>query len=250
MRTFLIVLGIAVLGTLTACDQTEPDPILEALSSPSPFVEVETPLPTETPTATPLPPRVLTVCLGQEPSSLFLYGDTTSAAQSVRQAIYDGPFDVYNYETTPVILEKLPSLADGDAFLQPVEVSPGTLIVDNAGNWVALAEGVSYRPSGCTNADCAVSYSGAEPVMIDALVAQFHLLPEIQWSDGTALTAGDSVYSYQLLKSLYAGVPSELLRFTQSYQALDELTAEWVSIPGYQSEYATHFFTPLPEHLW
>ena len=150
MRTFLIVFGIAVLGTLTACDRTEPAPISEALSSPSPVDVDETPLPTVTPTATPLPPRVLTVCLGQEPSSLFLYGDTTSAAQSVRQAIYDGPFDIYNYEPQPVILEKLPSLADGDAFLLPVEVSPGTLIVDNDGNWVTLAEEINYRPSGCT----------------------------------------------------------------------------------------------------
>ena len=250
MRTFLIVFGIAVLGTLTACDRTEPAPISEALNSPSPVDVDETPLPTVTPTATPLPPRVLTVCLGQEPSSLFLYGDTTSAAQSVRQAIYDGPFDIYNYEPQPVILEKLPSLADGDAFLQPVEVSPGTLIVDNDGNWVTLAEGINYRPSGCTSSDCAVNYSGTEPVMLDALVAQFRLLPGIHWSDGNALTANDSVYSYQLLKNLYAGVPPELLRFTQSYQALDDLTVEWVSIPGYQSEYETYFFTPLPEHLW
>ena len=250
MRTFFIVLGIAVLGTLTACDRTESVSISEALSSPSPVVANETHLPTETPTATPVPPRVLTVCLGQEPSSLFIYGDTTSAAQSIRQAIYDGPFDVYNYELQPVILEKLPSLADGDAYFQPVEAAPGTLIFDNDGNWVALAEGVNYRPSGCTSADCAVSYSGAEAVMLDALVVQFRLLPGIQWSDGTALTAGDSVYSYQLLKSLYAGIPSELLRFTQSYQALDDLTVEWVSIPGYQSVYQSHFFIPLPEHLW
>jgi peptide/nickel transport system substrate-binding protein len=192
----------------------------------------------------------MTVCFGQEPSSLFLYGDTTSAAQSIRQAIYDGPFDFYNYEIVPVILEKLPSMADGDAFLRPVEVSPGNLIVDNQGNWIALAEGVSYRPSGCTSSDCAVSFTGEEPVMLDKLVAQFRIKPGIQWSDGTSLMAQDSVYSYQILKQLYAGAPSKLIQFTDTYQAIDDLTVEWVGVPGYQGIYQTHFFSPLPLHLW
>jgi peptide/nickel transport system substrate-binding protein len=193
---------------------------------------------------------VLSVCLGPEPSSLFLYGDTTSAAQSIRQAIYDGPFDVYNYEIEPVILEKKPSLADGDARLRPIEVTPGTLIVDSDGNWVALAEGVTYRPSGCTQPDCAISYTGEAPVLMDELIAQFSLLPGIKWSDGIPLTAHDSVYAYQVLKELYEGVPSELIRYTRQYHALDDLTVEWVGIPGYQSVYEMHFLTPFPQHLW
>jgi peptide/nickel transport system substrate-binding protein len=254
MRIYFIALFIVVFGTLTACNQQEtPDLVSEILASSTIAAEVpptDVLAPPATPTATPLPPRVLTVCLGQEPTSLFLYGDTTSAAQSVRQAIYDGPFDVYNYEIQPVILEKLPSLADGDAFLRPVEVSPGTLIVDADGNWVALEEGVNYRPSGCTDSNCSLDYTGTETVLLDELVAQFRLLPNIQWSDGTSLTAQDSVYSYQVLKALYAGVPSELLRYTRSYQATGELSVEWVGIPGYQSVYETHFFTPFPQHLW
>ncbi|HBY08683.1 MAG TPA: hypothetical protein DEH22_13205 [Chloroflexi bacterium] len=250
MRIFIIVLSIVIIGTLTACNGQEPAPVSEVLVSPGAASPTKSYVPEVTPTATSLPPRVLTVCLGSEPASLFLYGDTTSAAQSIRQAIYDGPFDIYNYEVQPVILEKLPSLADGDAYLQPVEVQPGDLMMDNEGHWVALAEGVTYRPSECTSLDCAVSYTGEEPVLMDQLVARFRLLPGIEWSDGTALTASDSVYSYQVLGALYGSVPSELLRFTQSYQALDEQTVEWVGIPGYQSVYEMHFFTPLPQHIW
>jgi peptide/nickel transport system substrate-binding protein len=254
MRIYLIALVIAVLGTLTACNQQEiSDPVSEILAPPTSLDEgahTDVPLPLITPTVTPLPPRVLTVCMGQEPASLFLYGDTTSAAQGVRQAIYDGPFDVYNYEIQPVILEKLPSLTDGDAFLRPIEVIPGSLIIDAEGNWVVLEEGVNYRPSGCTSSDCVLSYTGDEPVMLDELVAQFRLLPGIRWSDGTVLTVHDSVYSYQVLKALYAGVPSDLLRVTRSYLAIDDLSVEWVSVPGYQNVFETHFFTPLPQHLW
>lgn len=251
MRTYFIVVIIFFLGTLTACNQQETvTSISEVYVSPSPEAVTNVPQPSVTPFATSMPPRVLTVCLGQEPSSLFLYGDTTSAAQSVRQAIYDGPFDVYNYELAPVILEKMPSLENGDAHLQTVEVIPGTLIIDNDGNWVALEEGVIYRPSSCTSPDCALEYTGDAPVLLDELVVQFRLLPDIQWSDGLPLTAHDSVYAFQVLQELYAGVPSELIRLTQSYRALDDLTVEWVGIPGYQNVYEKHFLSPFPQHLW
>ena len=250
MRIKLVLLAFFLFGTLTACNQQNPAPIDDLLNSSTPTVIEDTPVPSLTPSATPLPPRIMSVCIGEEPSSLFLYGDTTSSAQGIRQAIYDGPFDVFNFEITPVILEKMPSLADGDAFLRPVEVAPGTLIVDTQGDWVALAEGVSYRPSGCASSECAVDFTGDEPVILDELVAQFRLLPGIRWSDGTMLTAHDSVYSFEVLQSLYTGVPSELIRYTQSYQALDDLTVEWVGVPGYQSVYETHFLTPLPQHLW
>jgi peptide/nickel transport system substrate-binding protein len=254
MRKLFIFLIVILIGTLTACNGGEPTLLPENLVSPGLPTATET-LSTEsliklTPTETPLPPRVLSICLGLEPSSLFLYGDTTSAAQSVRQAIYDGPFDIYNYEVTPVILEKIPSLADGDAFLRPVEVTPGTLILDTDGNWVALSEGITYRPTGCNQPDCAISYTGEDLVVMDELVAQFRLLPGVEWSDGIPLTARDSVYAYQVLKELYAGVPSELIRYTRQYLAQDELTIEWAGIPGYQSVYEMHFFTPFPQHLW
>ena len=247
----VVVLGMLLSVVLTACGQPGAETPADAATAPaSTPVPSATLPPTALPPPTPLPPRVLSICLGAEPSSLFLYGDTTSSAQSVRQAIYDGPFDFYSYEIQPVILEKIPSLADGDAAFRPVEVVPGTLIVDTDGNWVALDDDVRYRPSGCFSTDCAQAYAGDAPVTMDELAVQFRLLPDLRWSDGTPLTAYDSVYSYFVFRQLYGETPPETLRFTQSYQALDDLTAEWVGIPGYQGEYQTHFFTPLPQHLW
>ena len=202
-------------------------------------------------TLLPTPARLLTICLGREPTSLFYYDATSTAAKDILAAVYDGPVDIRNYIAHPVILEKLPSLTDGDALLQPVQVKAGDLIADSSGNPVNLEAGVEYRPSGCSEIACAQRYTGDQPVQMDQLVLAFKLLAGIQWSDSTPLTSADSVYSYELARSLYPAAQPELILRTQSYRALDDLSVEWIGLPGYQDGiYHTKFFTPLPQHAW
>lgn len=211
----------------------------------------EAPTPTGAELPVPAEPRVLTVCLGQEPASLFLYGDSSQSARAVRQAIYDGPLDIPAYEPVPVILETLPTLAGGDVRFEPVTVQPGQGLVDSAGMQVSLAEGVRYFPAGCADAGCAVVYSGQEPVQVDQQVVLFRLRPGLTWSDGTRLGADDSVYSYEVAKALYPRARPDLIARTSSYQALDETSVEWRGAPGFRySGYLAGFFTPLPRHAW
>jgi peptide/nickel transport system substrate-binding protein len=201
--------------------------------------------------ATPTPARLLTICMGQEPASLFLYGDASVAARSIRQAIYDGPFDSLNFDSSPVILEKKPSLAGGDAKLETASVQAGSPVVDSSGKLTRLEEGVSYLPAGCNGADCAATYAGTEPVQMEQLVVRFTLRGGLQWSDGAALTADDSVYSFEVARGLYPVARGDLIDYTQSYKVLDERSVEWRGIPGYRfAGYATAFFTPLPRHAW
>src|SRR5919109_1039165 len=89
----------------------------------TPFI-ANTPTPTPPVTATPTT-RSLTICLGEEPNTLYPYGNLNPAARSVLSAIYDGPMDVIEYRYEPIILEKIPSLEDGDAQVSPVSVSAG-----------------------------------------------------------------------------------------------------------------------------
>jgi peptide/nickel transport system substrate-binding protein len=202
-------------------------------------------------TPSPMPPRLLTICMGQEPSSLFLYNDSSLAARVVRQAIYDGPFDVVNFDPLPVILEKKPTLANGDLAVVQVTVQPGSFIVSNDGKSVSLGEGVVYRPTGCSEATCAQIYTGQDPIQMDQLVVRFRLRAELQWSDGAPLTADDSQYSFEVAKSLFPRARPDLVAHTFSYQALDNLVVEWRGIPGYRdADYAMNFFTPLPRHIW
>jgi len=189
--------------------------------------------------------------LGQEPASLFLYGDSSQSARAVRQAIYDGPLDILAYEPAPVILENLPTLAGGGVRFEPATVQPGEELVDSGGKQVSLAEGVSFLPAGCADFSCAVIYSGQEPAQVDQQIVEFRLLPGLTWSDGTPLRADDSVYSFEAAQSLYPRARADLIVRTYSYRALDETTVEWRGIPGFRySGYLAGFFTPLPRHAW
>lgn len=211
-------------------------------------------LPTYTPTPPILPTpalRSLTVCLGEEPTTLYLYGGLNASARSVLSAIYDGPMDVSNYEYEAVILEKIPSLEDGDAQVNPVTVRGGEQVVNSSGAVVSLDTGVRVRPSGCRNDNCAINYDGSSNIQMDQMVVTFTMLEGLMWSDGEPLTANDSVFSFNLAANANTPVSKFLMDRTQTYETGDDVTIQWWGLPGYiDTEYYTNFWTPLPEHQW
>lgn len=243
LRPFWLLL--LLLAAALACNYQPVQPPSAPPSSP------DTPVPTLVQTDAPAAERLLTICMGQEPASLFLYADASAAARSIRQAIYDGPFDVVNFDFSPVILESKPTLAAGDVLLEPIQVQPGSPVVDASGNLAQLGEGTQVLPAGCNDPACAVAFTGTAPVQMDQMVVRFKLRPGLTWSDGAPLTADDSIYSYEVARALYPNARAELIDRTQSYQALDAQTVEWRGLPGYRDPaYPAIFFTPLPRHAW
>lgn len=201
-----------------------------------------TPIPSLTPTATTVPTGPLTVCLGAEPDSLYLYGPASDAATLIREVVYDGPIDTRGYGVQPVILEELPTLENGGARLETVFVPEGQYVFDTDGNVVRLRSGITVHPAGCFDDSCALTYERPEspevevaptatpdqtlpsyatpppaprPTLppnagleMDQLQAAFRLLPGLTWSDGEPLTAADSVFSYDLAR--HAQIPPRL----------------------------------------
>jgi peptide/nickel transport system substrate-binding protein len=204
---------------------------------------------TPTPQPVEVGPRTLVICQGEEPETLYIYDDPTLAAQHVQEAIYDGPIDNRSYGYQPVILEKLPSLADGDAVIQTVIVETGDLVVDDVGAPVTLEEGILIRPAGCYSSECAVAFDG-NPVEMEQLAVTFRLKEGILWSDGEPLTAYDSVYSFDILKDPDTPADRFTIHRTASYEALDGYTIVWTGLPGFRDgNYFVNFWSPLPEHL-
>ena len=122
MRRFVLTLSglLIALAGLAACGSAT-----ATISPPVPATPRSV-----TPSATAIPPRALTVCLGQEPTSLFPVNNPSSSARAVLAAVYEGPIDTNSYGYQPVILKDLPSLANGDAQLFQKSVYVGDEVVD------------------------------------------------------------------------------------------------------------------------
>lgn len=234
---FKIVIFLFIIFFLFSCQDlpgTRPTATMEPLATP-----------------TPEPQKLLTICLGQEPSSLYIYKGNSRSMWSVLEAIYDGPIDTREYQSVPVILEKIPSIQDGDAVLQPIPVQAGDLVVDSKGELISLAAGSIVLPSGCTSSDCAMTWDGETPLTMDRMVVNYRIKPGITWSDGQPLKASDSVYSYNLAADPATPVNKRAIDATTSYQALDDRTVQWIGKPGRLSrDLSVFFWIPLPEHAW
>src|SRR5690606_37961989 len=69
------------------------------------------------------------------------------------------------------------------------------------------------------------------------------------WSDGTPVTAEDSVFSFQVAGSRATPALDGQVRYTAEYEAVDERTVRWTGLPGYlDPAYMTHVWRPLPSH--
>ncbi len=238
-KTISIILMIFI---VSACSITQS-------KTETPPLATFTPLPV-TPTAT-LNPRSLTVCLGQEPNTLYPYGGPNEAARSVLAAVNDGPIDTIGYEYQAVIITQMPSLKNGDAEIVSTSVQLNSQVVDADGNLVTLKQGVRVRPTACRTDDCVITYDGTTPLEMDQMVVNFHLRPDLTWSDGTPVTSDDSVYAFALASDPSAVSNQYLIDRTLTYEATDPQTVQWWGKPGFfDPAYFTNFWAPAPRHVW
>ena len=214
-------------------------PTIELTATPIP-----SPTATSTPTATPEPPKEIRICVGQEPISLYLYGqDPSLATTAVHHALYENLTTTLGYDYQPQGLEKLPSLTEGEATINPVEVNRGDRVVTLGGNATELIEGVSV-----INAAGEIVAFDGRPIMMSQMVVEFTLKPLV-WADGTPVTAADSVYSFQLDADPITPGSKFKIERTTSYEAVNDLTVRWTGLPGFNDpEYITNAWPPLPQH--
>ena len=210
----------------------------------------ETPL--VTPTATEQPPKVLNVCTSSLPENLFPYDvPQTQVEENILALIQDPVFELVDGELQPILLQQVPTFENSGIRLEAVTVQGGQTVVDARGELVVMKQGVSYRPSGCRQADCAITWDGQTPVEMDQMSIEFEFKEGLNWSDGTPLTAADSVFSFKLASDPGAPGLSWEEERTSSYTALNEDVLRWVGKPGFAAaEISRFFWNPLPAHLF
>jgi len=203
-------------------------------------------MPTLVPTASPTPvPIVLTVCLPEEPDSLYLYGADSLASQHVWQALYDGPYDSRGYTHQPVILPQLPSLAAGSAAIQVVDAPMGERVLSADGDVVSLAPGIVVRDA---SGERVTATDAAIPMQ--QMVVTFTLRSDVYWSDGALLTAEDSVFSFQVAGDPATPGDKVLVERTAEYRSAGNQIVVWRGVPGFlDHHYALNFWHPLPRHV-
>ncbi|MBN1812683.1 MAG: hypothetical protein JXA14_12675 [Anaerolineae bacterium] len=243
-QTILSVLAVTTL-LLAACT---PQIVTVQVTVP-PETVVVTATPTRAPRPTPPGPKTLTICVVGEPDTLYLYGGSQiEATQHLMEAIYDGPIDYRDYVYHPVILQKLPSLDDGDATIRTVNVRTGSTVVNAAGEVVSLAEGMLVHPAGCRTQECAVEFDG-ESLQMDKMEATFLLREDVTWSDGEPLTADDSAFAFEVASDSATPGRRYLVERTGQYYAQGDWRVKWIGLPGFvPPTYFLNFFAPLPRH--
>lgn len=164
------------------------------------------------------------------PEDLLPYQPSPSEqrrAAPVSELLFPSPILAYGsgYTTTGV-LEQIPTVQNGG-----IEVRKADVYLDVAGNITTTTTTVITQ--------------------VDQLVVTFRWNPRLAWSDGTPLTAADSVFAYELAK---AAPPSEEARaqldLTLAYEQVDEHTTRATLKPDRTGP--TSFLTywlPLPLHL-
>lgn len=191
----------------------------------------------------------LVIAISSEPGTLYVFDQFGGPGFEVLAAIFDGPVDLvspdYLDEFRPVILQKLPSLDDGDALLNEVTVDDGDLVLDAQRHVITLAPGAQIINS----AGELIEFDGT-PVYMNQLQVTFTLLDDIYWNDGQPLTAGDSLFGYQT--DCHPDTPSDKTQCdrTAEYVAPNDHTAVWTGIPGWMDPaFVQRFWMPLPEHV-
>ena len=239
-KAWVFVALFIVTAVLAACRSPEPPP-QEVTRIVTQVVEL-TPAP---PTPGPARPKELVICMAQEPSTVYVYGETMLTAQAIRHAIYTNYITNLSYDYQADGLEKIPSLADGDAVVNVVTVVAGDVVrrADDSVGPLAVGDAL-VAADGRT-----VTFDGA-PIDTNQMVVNFTMRPTV-WSDGTPVSAADSVYSFNLAAAPDTTAPKYVIERTAAYEATGALSTRWTGLPGFtDSTYFINFWQPLPEHLW
>lgn len=199
----------------------------------------------------PAAPKDLIVCQAQEPDTMYPAGGSMLAARAVQHALWTSQYTTLSFGYQPVGIEKMPSLADGDAVINVVDAVAGDMVIDTSSNAVALEEGVEV-----VNADGETVVFDGTPVPMEQMVVDFAIV-ERSWSDGEPVTSEDYLYTFEVNADPDTPSTKFTVDRTASYEANGDLGVTWTGIKGFlDSTYFTNAIiggdgqSVYPQHAW
>jgi peptide/nickel transport system substrate-binding protein len=170
------------------------------------------------------------VALSDRPSGAFPYPETASdrrVSAPLIELLFPSPVLPFSYSyTTTGVLERIPSFENGD-----VEIRDASVYLDAAGNITTTVTDVITD--------------------VEQLAVTYRWNEALSWSDGTPVTADDSVFAYEVSREAPQNAEMrELLAQVVDYEKVDDHTTRAILQPDYFGPtYFRTFWTPLPRHL-
>jgi ABC-type transport system substrate-binding protein len=172
----------------------------------------------------------IVVALSQEPASLFSLVENAFVAQLAYSFISGWSTESENYDFKAVLLKSIPTLENGGAVLNTVEVKAGDKVVDANGDPVELAKGVKVKDADGNE----VEFDGTTPIKMPQLVVTSSFLDGTAFSDGQPLTKADLELSDKIRCDKVSGATAFITcDRTASIEYPDDLTAVFTLLPGY-----------------
>lgn len=168
--------------------------------------------------------------LTSEPSDLLPYHNDSADERitaPISQLLFPAPLLALNYTyTTTGILERVPSIENGDVQIKTLDV-----FLDSAGLITTTETSVITQ--------------------VQQLSVTYHWNPKLTWSDGTLVTADDSLFAYDLARKVNLGQEANSrLALLERYEKVDAHTTRAILRPDFtDAAYITTYWTPLPKHL-
>lgn len=122
----------------------------------------------------------------QEPATMFIRAESAAVASMAADLMSYRAYTKYSYDYQPGALTELPTLDNGGATLETVEVSEGDLVWSAEGEAVELAEGVEVINA----AGEFVEFTG-EPIEMNKLSVTFEYVEGLTWEDGEPVKQAD-----------------------------------------------------------
>jgi peptide/nickel transport system substrate-binding protein len=221
----LVLSSCAIEGGITPTAEPSPLPSPEALA-----VTATASLLEATVASTAVPETGLRIGLELAPPDLLPYHDDATDERTtamLSELLFPAPLLPLSYSYTNTgVLEQVPSFENGD-----VSVGTVQLYLDSSGFITTTVTEVVTS--------------------VQQLSVVFRWNRSLRWSDGTPLTAADSLFAYELAQQVNLGAEAQSrLALIERYEQVDEYTTRAVLRPNYTDPaYITSFWTPLPRHL-
>jgi ABC-type transport system substrate-binding protein len=186
-------------------------------------------------------PGADTLILGfsQEPASLFVLVEDAFVARNAANLIFGYGVTSLNYEyKANMYYQDLPTLENGGAVLNNVDVNAGDTVVDANGDVVEVADGVSLRDADGNT----VEFAGSA-VSMQQMVLTTTLVDGITWSDGEPLKAADMELNSKINCDPDSGATDFTVCERTASEEFSDTSYTLTLIPGYTPP---TYFTLVP----